>query len=219
MGEAARKYDLFDSDPVDPAAYMSPPVPRRPRPVRRRVQPTRGEPARVEPIPTQPAPAEPGRPRRRRPGADQPRRGDEDRRRRADGPRREARVPQPRADRSARVGASRDAPPAPVAAPRTPFVMLVVILVAAGIVGLLVLNTKINENSYQLQQMRDAQTTLDTKEQNLRSQLAARQSPGNLAAAARRLGLVPAHSPAFLQLPDGRVFSMPGPAKDSTNGR
>jgi hypothetical protein len=34
-----------------------------------------------------------------------------------------------------------------------------------------------------------------------------------LAAAARRLGLVPAGIPAFIRLPDGRVLGTPTPAK------
>ncbi|HEX6074442.1 MAG TPA: hypothetical protein VFZ32_04150 [Micromonosporaceae bacterium] len=104
-------------------------------------------------------------------------------------------------------------PPAPVAAPRAPFVMLVLLLVAAGIVGLLVLNTKINEDSFRLEGLRDRQATLDVREQQLRSELASKQSPGNLAAAARLLGLVQEDSPAFLYLPDGRVIEVPRPAR------
>lgn len=102
-------------------------------------------------------------------------------------------------------------PPEPVTAPRTPFVMLVLALVAAGIVGLLVLNTKINENSFRLEGLRDRQASLEIREQQLRSDLAARQSPGNLTAAARMLGLVREESPAFLYLPDGRVVEVPQP--------
>lgn len=103
------------------------------------------------------------------------------------------------------------APPEPVTAPRAPFVLLVLVLVAAGIVGLLVLNTKINENSFRLEGLRDRQAVLDIREQQLGSELAGRQSPGNLEAAAKRLGLVRADTPAFLRLPDGRVLGVPRP--------
>ncbi len=89
--------------------------------------------------------------------------------------------------------------------------MLVLALVAAGIVGLLVLNTKINENSFRLEGLRDRQASLEVREQQLQSDLAARQSPGNLTAAARMLGLVREESPAFLYLPDGRVVEVPQP--------
>lgn len=113
----------------------------------------------------------------------------------------------PRRDQGARLAP----PPAPVTAPRTPFVMLVLALVAAGIVGLLVLNTKINENSFRLEGLRDRQASLEIREQQLRSDLDARQTPGNLTAAARMLGLVRDESPAFLYLPDGRVVEVPQP--------
>jgi len=128
-------------------------------------------------------------------------------------PRRPAAKPTPvppRRDQGAR-GARVAPPPDPVTAPRTPFVMLVLALVAAGIVGLLVLNTKINENSFRLEGLRDRQASLEVREQQLRSDLAARQSPGNLTAAARMLGLVREESPAFLYLPDGRVVEVPQP--------
>src|SRR5690349_6810564 len=39
------------------------------------------------------------------------------------------------------------APPAPVSVPRAPFVALVLVVVVAGVMGILVLNTKINENA------------------------------------------------------------------------
>src|SRR4051794_29416156 len=40
------------------------------------------------------------------------------------------------------------APPAPMALPRAPFLLMVVVLVIVGVLGVLVLNTKINENSF-----------------------------------------------------------------------
>lgn len=120
-------------------------------------------------------------------------------------------APVPSRDRGGRPGTRVAAPPEPVAAPRAPFVMLVLALVAAGIVGLLVLNTKINENSFRLEGMRDRQAVLEIREQQLRSDLASRQSPGDLAAAAEMLGLVREESPAFLYLPDGRVVEVPQP--------
>ena len=110
------------------------------------------------------------------------------------------------------------APPEPVTPARAPFVVLVLTLVAAGIVGLLVLNAEINQNSFQLKALRDRQAELDVREQQLTSALAEKQSPGNLAAAARRLGLVPAGTPAFLQLPDGRVLGVPRPGGAEADG-
>lgn len=107
----------------------------------------------------------------------------------------------------------RVAPPAPVAVPRAPFVAVVLLLVIAGVLGILVLNTKINENAFRLQDLHNSQAKLDAQEQQLAQQLANRESPGNLAAAARRQGLVPAGTPAFIRLPDGRVLGVPQPAQ------
>jgi hypothetical protein len=80
------------------------------------------------------------------------------------------------------------------------------------VVGVLVLNTKINESSFQLDNLQSTQAALDLQQQQLEQQLAELQSPGNLRAAASRLGLVPAGTPAFINLPDGRVVGVPQPA-------
>jgi hypothetical protein len=113
----------------------------------------------------------------------------------------------------------RVAPPEPVAAPRTPFVLLVLALVAGGIVGLLVLNTAINADAFKITALKDQQNRLDTQEQQLNQELAELQSPGNLQAAATRLGLVPAGTPAYIQLPDGRILNVPQPAGSPSSGR
>jgi uncharacterized membrane-anchored protein YhcB (DUF1043 family) len=80
-------------------------------------------------------------------------------------------------------------PPPPVAVPRTPFVMLVLLVVIGGVVGILLLNTKINENAFVLHELRQEQTTLDQREQQLEEEIAQASSTAQLAAAARRLGL------------------------------
>ena len=102
--------------------------------------------------------------------------------------------------------------PLPIALPRAPFLLLMVGLVVVGVLGVLVLNTKINENSFRLGDLRNNQANLDLQEQQLARNLADLESPGNLRAAATRLGLVPAGTPAFINLPDGRVVGVPQPA-------
>jgi hypothetical protein len=106
----------------------------------------------------------------------------------------------------------RVAPPAPVTAPRAPFVALILAVVVAGVLGILVLNTRINQNAFHLEKLRDQQRELDLRQQQLTEDLALAESPNSLAAAARRLGLVPAGTPAFIQLPDGRKLGVPQPA-------
>ena len=107
----------------------------------------------------------------------------------------------------------RVAPPAPVSAPRAPFVALVLVLVLIGVIGILVLNTRIAENAFKLDALRTKQSTLDRDEERLRSDLASKESPVTLASRAKQLGLVPSRTPVFLLLPDGTKLEMPGPSK------
>jgi hypothetical protein len=103
------------------------------------------------------------------------------------------------------------APPVPVTVPRAPFVTLVLFLVISGVLGILTLNTKINEDAFRLNDLQAHQGLLDQQEAQLGQDLAALSSPGNLAAAARRLGLVRSE-PAYLRLSDGTVLGFPKPA-------
>ena len=106
----------------------------------------------------------------------------------------------------------RVAPPPPVSMPRAPFVGLILAVVVGGVLGVLVVNTKINENAIQLDKLQKQQATLDLQQQQLAKEIAEAQAPGNLVAQARKLGLVESGPPAFIRLPDGRVIGVPQPA-------
>lgn len=80
-------------------------------------------------------------------------------------------------------------PPSPVAVPRAPFVVLVLLVVIGGVLGILLLNTKINENAFVLHELRQEQVTLDQRQQQLEEEIAQAQSTTQLEAAASRLGL------------------------------
>ncbi len=110
----------------------------------------------------------------------------------------------------------RVAPPAPIQAPRAPFIAVVILLVVAGVVGILLINTRTNENTFKLSRLQDQQAALDNQQQNLENQIAGYESTGNLDAAARRLGLVKADTPAYIRLPDGRVIGVPRPGQGPT---
>lgn len=106
----------------------------------------------------------------------------------------------------------RVAPPPPVSVPRAPFVALILVLVVGGVLGILVVNTKINENSFRLGKLQQEQAALDLRQQELEKQIADAEAPGSLVAQARKLGLVDSGPPAFIRLPDGRVIGVPRPA-------
>jgi cell division protein FtsB len=109
------------------------------------------------------------------------------------------------------------APPPPVPVPRTPFVALVLLVVAAGVLGILLLNTKVNENAFILHDLRQEQAALDQRQQELEQEIAQAGTPARLAEEARRLGLVQAEELAYLRLPDGELVHEPMPAHGPTH--
>ncbi|MGK5741892.1 hypothetical protein [Micromonospora sp. URMC 103] len=120
------------------------------------------------------------------------------------------------AERPAATGARpprlRVAPPPPVKVPRAPFAALIVVLVVGGVLGILLVNTKINENAFKLEKLQQQQAKLDLEEQQLNNQIADSEAPGNLVAEARKLGLVESGEPGYVRLPDGQTIGVPQPA-------
>ncbi|MEU6573006.1 septum formation initiator family protein [Streptomyces sp. NPDC046805] len=96
-------------------------------------------------------------------------------------------------------------------AARTPFVLLVVLLLGGGLIGLLVLNSALSEGSFQLDDLQKQTKNLTDEEQALQRGIDAYSSPDALQRRARELGMVPGGDPAFLA-PDGTVKGVPGPA-------
>ncbi|MDO3704637.1 hypothetical protein Q3W71_23525 [Micromonospora sp. C28SCA-DRY-2] len=113
---------------------------------------------------------------------------------------------------AARPPRLRVAPPPPVRVPRAPFAALIVVLVVGGVLGILLVNTKINENAFRLERLQQQQAQLDLEQQQLKKQIADAEAPGNLEAAAKGLGLVEAGEPAYIRLPDGQLIGVPQPA-------
>lgn len=93
------------------------------------------------------------------------------------------------------------------------FLVLVLGLLSAILVSLLLLNTALAENSFQLQDIRQTARDLTVREQTLSSQLAAAESPIGLEAKAKELGMVAASSPIFLRLEDGKILGESTPAQ------
>ncbi|MCK7622123.1 septum formation initiator family protein [Streptomyces sp. RS10V-4] len=96
-------------------------------------------------------------------------------------------------------------------AARTPFVLLVVVLLGSGLIGLLVLNSALNQGSFELSRLERQTGELTDEQQALQQEVDGYSAPGALARRARELGMVPGGNPAFL-LPDGTVRGAPGPA-------
>ncbi len=118
-----------------------------------------------------------------------------------------------RVEQAAPAPRLRVAPPAPISAPRAPFVAAVLSVVVIGVLGILVINTKTNENSFRINDLQKQGSLLANQQQDLENQLVAASHIGSLDAAARRLGMVKAEQMAIIRMPDGKMIGVPGPAK------
>ncbi|MFE0191791.1 septum formation initiator family protein [Streptomyces sp. NPDC058989] len=96
-------------------------------------------------------------------------------------------------------------------AARTPFVLLIVVLLGSGLITLLLLNSALNQGSFELDKLERKTGELTDEQQALQQEVDASSAPDALERRARELGMVPGGSPVFL-LPDGRVLGRPHPA-------
>ncbi|MGW1254220.1 hypothetical protein ACWD5Q_03275 [Streptomyces sp. NPDC002513] len=108
-------------------------------------------------------------------------------------------------------------------AARTPFVLLVVLLLGGGLIGLLVLNSALSEGAFRLDDLQRQTKSLTDEEQALQRDVDAYAAPDALQRRARELGMVPGGDPAFLN-PDGTVKGVPSapapqPAANTTAPR
>ncbi|WP_326697050.1 cell division protein FtsL [Streptomyces sp. NBC_01754] len=99
-------------------------------------------------------------------------------------------------------------PSGPSTAARAPFVLLVVLLLAGGLISLLVLNSALNEGSFELSRLERRTTELTDEQQALQRDVDSYSEPDALERRARQLGMVPGGSPAFLEK-DGTVRGAP----------
>jgi hypothetical protein len=86
-----------------------------------------------------------------------------------------------------------------------PFVMVVALVMAAGMVALLVLTTALQDQTFNVQSRQREAERLADQLSALRSDLADKRSVQNLAVAAQHLGMRPNPYGAQIQMPDGTV--------------
>ncbi|POX50325.1 septum formation initiator family protein [Streptomyces sp. Ru72] len=96
-------------------------------------------------------------------------------------------------------------------AARTPFVLLVVLLLGGGLIALLMLNSALSEGAFKLDDLQRQTKSLTDEEQALQRDVDAYSAPEALQRRARELGMVPGGDPVFLN-PDGTVKGVPVPA-------
>lgn len=98
-----------------------------------------------------------------------------------------------------------------VRAPRVPFVLLVSGVLLAGVVGLLMFNTSMQQASFTMTTLEERAANLQAREQTLAAEIEELRDPQRLAVEARKLGMRTPPAPAFLHA-DGSISGKPVPA-------
>lgn len=98
------------------------------------------------------------------------------------------------------------------AAPRAPFVIVVATVLLVGVVGLLLFNTSMQQQSFAAAELEDKQAALRAEQQQLQMDLDRLRDPQRVTQEAQRLGMVPMLTPVFLDLSDGEVLGEAAPA-------
>jgi len=96
---------------------------------------------------------------------------------------------------------------------RAPFLILVGVVLAGGLVGLLLLNTVLAQGAFTVQDLQTRSARLADTQGELSQKVADAESPAVLERKAHALGMVPSETPVFLRLSDGAVLGVPKPAK------
>jgi hypothetical protein len=99
---------------------------------------------------------------------------------------------------------------------RTPFVLLVMVLLAVGLVAILWLSTAAAADSYRLTDARAAARTLQEQSEALRREVATLGSAPEIARRAEELGLVEIRDPARLVVAPDRTVTVVGQPRAAT---
>ncbi|MCX6401201.1 MAG: hypothetical protein NTX33_14880 [Propionibacteriales bacterium] len=99
------------------------------------------------------------------------------------------------------------------AAPRVPFVTFVSIILLAGVIGLLLFNTSMQQASFRATALEKQATDLSAQQESLEMEIAEMRGPQRVARAAQKLGMVIPTTPAgVLHLGSGKISGNPTPA-------
>jgi cell division protein FtsL len=123
-------------------------------------------------------------------------------------------APAPRfSPESAKAAGLRLVRPVRSRARKAPFVVVVLTILSIGLVGLIVMSTVLQAQSFEAQKLNSQAAELETQQQLLSREVDRLQSPANVARRAITYGMVPNTNPAFLRLSDGKVLGKPEAAK------
>lgn len=95
------------------------------------------------------------------------------------------------------------------------FVLVLGAILAAGMFGLLLLNTQIQEQGFTVNQLNAEAASRAEEEASLRTRLNGISSSSELVRRASELGMVPYAQPGYLELPSGKVIGAPKPGNQA----
>jgi cell division protein FtsB len=128
-------------------------------------------------------------------------------------------APAPRTMEEAKAAGLRLVRPVRSRARRAPFVVVVMTVLATGLVGLIIMSTVLQAQSFEAAKLDRQAAALQTEQQSIAREVDRLQSPANVAKRAIAIGMVPNANPAFLRLSDGRVLGVPKAAEAGSNIR
>ena len=127
--------------------------------------------------------------------------------------------PAPRTIEEAKAAGLRLVRPVRSRARRAPFVVVVMTVLAIGLVGLIIMSTVLQAQSFEATKLDRQAASLATEQQAMSREVDRLQSPANVASRAIAIGMVPNANPAFLRLSDGEVLGEPAQAEAGSNIR
>ncbi len=92
------------------------------------------------------------------------------------------------------------------------YAIFIAAMICFGLLLLLCVNNLTAKSSFEKRQLQLQVSQLTAQEQQLQREVALKESPGQLLKAARKMGMVPAATPAFLRLSDHKILGVPQPA-------
>lgn len=126
-------------------------------------------------------------------------------------------APAPRTIEEAKAAGLRLVRPVRSRARKAPFVVVVLTVLAIGLVGLIIMSTVLQAQSFEAAKLDRQAATLETQQQAIARDVDRLQSPANVASRAIALGMVPNANPAFLRLSDSKVLGEPKAAEAGSN--
>ncbi len=102
---------------------------------------------------------------------------------------------------------------------KAPFVVVVMVMLSIGLVGLIVMSTVLQSQSFEAASLNRQANALEIQQQSLAREVDELLSPASVARRALVFGMVPNTNPAFLRLSDGKVLGKPEPATRGSNIR